>query len=743
MADHEKKEAGTLTIVEAVETLSNIADLAYEGNIGIAQQHDVVVQDNPLSYRTVHWLHRDDSDITIDMVKDIFKVILSYLRNFYKDDYSQIKDAHTVEGIKTIMVLVGEAAKKLDKYTHLFQDARTKSVTELKEYKKLQEFYLSRIDRKIDEGTLGKWIMALSQKTGIDKAKKPSLIGRKGNQSKHIFVDLESVKKDTEYELFFLRKEDGSRFFSPRLIRNIKLISDFGDFFGEEKREDPLLNAGLWQDRVANLCAKNMIRATHRYIERFYREAINAKDRELVEKLNKSLMALMLAANPHNLSHNLPLKNCRDYFHDFQLFLRACLHTSDYQHLIAYPPPKANKLAWCLLNTMHVICMALYTQLSSVHDLFSMIHGLIQKAHQEQNSGEGSKETNFLSAQLEGDYKSLNKMLKLHPNGPLNKILNSLETGNYSAFDPLIQENLPSQLFTLYAQESKYLFARWPSPTHQEFIHKAVVTDEFKGFLRGCLHEHTLQKCLIFNLQDRSTWKDHVRCTAIEELANNETFDRHVEVVTLAKDSEFYHQLAPYNQENHANVFMQVFKEQLADENCGFLFPESIKKPLMNHFVDEAMHAVHRIFFSGKNVLSREQRMNFIEIFYLFLELKIVDLLKPDVIGFCCKDGIDVGVATSAELFVFLKFLNQERLSEMDREHLDLMLYGNSLLFRERTMLPERFNRMVSTLATIESAREHFGQANFVKIINEAFGRFYKTPILHGKVIVQNHIDEL
>lgn len=740
MNDQDKNEAATLTIVEAVETLSNIADLEFDRNVGIAKKHDLIVQDKPLSYHTVHWLHRKDGEVTVDMVREIFRVILNYLRHFYKNEFARIDNQQAIEGIKTIMVLVGEAAKKLDKYTALFQHTHNKSVTELNEYKKLQEFYLNRIDRKIDEGLLGKWILALGKKK--EKKVPGQLIGKKSAQTKHVFVDLESVKKDLEYELFFMRKEDGTRFFSPRLIRNLKLVSDFGDYFGEEKLDDPLLSTSIWHDRVAHACAQNIIRSTRKHIEKFYRDATQYQERDFIELLNQTFMALMLAANPHNLSHDPSKKNCQGYFQDFQLFLRQCLHSKEYQHLIAYPPQKSSKVAVSLLETIHIVCLALYTQMNGMQELLSFIHGLIHEAHEEDKSP-AEKSMPQISGQLTNDYRALTKLLKLHPNGPINKILEALENGSYNAFDPLIQQNIPAQLYSLYVQDHRCLFARWPSPTHQEFVHKAVVIEEFKAFLRGCLHEHNIKKCLVMNLQDRGTWKEHYRCKAIEELQNQESFDKHIDVVTLAKETEFYHQLAPYHQENHADAFMKQFKAQFEDESCGFWFPDPIRKALLKGFIDEAMQAVHRIFFSGKNVLLREHRMDFIEIFYLFLELKIIDLVKPDIMGFCCKDGLDVSLSTSSQLFIFLKFLNQERLSEMDREQLELMLYGHCLLFRERVMLPERFNRMVSALKAIESVREHFGQANFRKIINEAFGRFYQQPILQGKLIMQSPHDQL
>ena len=80
----------------------------------------MVLGNEKIAYKTVHWLHKDDAASTINLVKEIFRVILHYLKQFYKSDYGRVTDQKTLDEIKTIMVLVGEAAKKLDKYTELF-----------------------------------------------------------------------------------------------------------------------------------------------------------------------------------------------------------------------------------------------------------------------------------------------------------------------------------------------------------------------------------------------------------------------------------------------------------------------------------------------------------------------------------------------------------------------------------------------------------------------------------------------
>lgn len=740
MNTNDKRHGATLTLVEAVETLSNIADLQFDHEAEIARRHDRSVEDQPLTAHTVHWLRHQGAGITIHQIKQVFRVILKHLQDFYKNKHV---DNASVSNIKTIMVLVGEAAHKLDKYTMLFYKNQPQSIKELKEYKKLQEFYLNRIAKQIDSETIGKWILALSHKKTDDASVK--LKGLGSRQMKHIFIDLESVKKDSEYELFFLKKEDGTRFFSPRLIRNIKLITDFGSSLKEEQETETFFGVEEWYDKVACECARNIIHSIKGYIERFYRMAGQAKDQDLVIFLHKALIALMMAANPYHLMRRSEeVKSCRHYFHDFQLFFRRCLRATEYQKLMAYPPENTHKLACCLLDLLHVLGMAFYTQLTGIEEIIGKVAALIDQATEKLSAGhKDAAQKGRLSLKLAGEYEAMTRWFKGHAAGPLNRVLSMLQDGDCHQFDPILQGDLPSVLYALYVQEKRCLFARWPSPTYQSFIHKAAVNEEFKAFLNACGHGKEMSKVLMFNFQDRVTWKEHFRSSAIEDLPEHESFAKHIDVVTLAKDTEFYYQQAPYLQQCRADVFIGDFKQQFEDENGGFSIPDSIKQQLFSRFIPDALGLVHRIFFAEKEMLTREERQDFIEIFYLLLQLKVIEVLKPNVVGFSCKDGLDVTCSASVELFCFLKLLNQERLSENDQEYLDLMLYGPCLMVRERVMIPERFHRMLNVIKAIEQVRGQYGQAGFAAIIQDLFGRLYETPILKGKVVMQRSKDIL
>ncbi|WP_068467936.1 hypothetical protein [Candidatus Protochlamydia phocaeensis] len=729
-----------LSIIEAVETLSSIADLDFDREIGIAQQHEFVLQDEKIDYKTVHWLHQADASSTVHLVREIFRVILHYLRQFYRKEYGYVTDQKTIEGIKTIMVLVGEAAKKLDKYTHLFHQAHKKSVTEFKEYKQLQEFYLSKIARKIDEGVLGKWILGLS----LGKWKKQKSIEAATSraktlaETKHVFVDLETVKKDTEYELFFIRKEDGSRFFSPRLLRNIKLVCDFGDYFGEKKGIDPLEGIAHWHDRILHNCARQLVKALGSRFQHFFHDIRKIKNQELVVILNKALMALLLSSHAQNLLRHNPTKSCSEYFEDFQTFLREALHNRTYQKWLVYPPKEHNHIAHDLLDFIHTICRHLYANLQGLEEMVPIIHKLVHESHQmvSREHVEAAKESKLISSRLGGDYTAMMKLMKRHPNGPLLKVLAILEENAFHVFDPLLQHNIPNQLFDLYMQDRRISHLRLAAPIYQEFINKAIVDEEFKGFLRGYSQPGLERKHLLINLQDRTSWREHARCAALEDLQHRPGMANALCVVTLATDTDFYHQLTPYHQVNHVHTFMEQFKEHLQSEYSGFYFPSSIPRQELLQFIDKAFEVIHRVFFSNKNVLLREHRLDFIEIFYLFLQLKVIDWVSPDSFSLTCKDGIDIGEAYSIELFTFLKLMSGQEWTEADWDHLNFMLYAPALLIRERVMLPERFNRMLSALRTIENAQAEFGLDHFKAIVQEGFFGVFKTSLLESILLL-------
>lgn len=710
-------------IIEAVETLSHIADMEIDKHVGIAQHHHFILNDEKITYDTVHWLTQEEADKTVKIVKETFKTILSYLRNFYKKEYGFLSDPKAVEGIKTIMVLVGEAAKKLDQCTSLKK--KNKSVTELKEYKQLQEFYLNRIARKIDEKVLGKWILALTQNKPARKSLKQSKI-----LTKHIFVDLESVKKDADYELFFIKKEDGSRFYSPRLIRNIKLLCDFGDYFGNEKIEDPLKDVNVWNDKFLQKCAKNILANIHDVANEFCREYKKFKEKELSEYLNKALFALVLSSSEQNCLENHPHKSCRDYFHDFQIFLRKALFSPEYHKLIAYPPNENNKLGKLLLQMVESLCSSLFEVKKVNEEMISSIHQLIHDAVElkADNEKKNKKRAGSLTETLEQEYAAVASLLKVHPYGSLNRILNTLQEGFYQFYDPMLQKVLPIPLYQLTSNDRKIISLGMGCPISQEYIQNASVLDEFKAYLHHLKKQQPAGAFLLINFQDRFSWKDQARARAVEALTLKEA---NLKILSLPRDSDFYHQNDSYENENQIKSFYESFLEEIQSENKGFYFPEEIKNEVLLLFED-TFRAIHKIFFNSKNALTKGQRLDFIELFYSITTLKAINLLNADRFAICCKDGIDQGAIVNGVLYSIVKLINQPILNEKEKEHLDWIIYTGALLHRERAPLSQKFYRSLGALRRVEQAIHELGREKFIQEIKNSP---YLKDLLNIKVV--------
>lgn len=739
MATRNNHTTGSMSVMEAVETLSSIVEMD-ESSATIAEPHKNKEVSENGSDRTVLWLHQKDHDveITVQTIRDIFRIILNYLQTFYRKENGFMPDEKSVEGIKTIMVIVGEAAKKLDKYTTLFHHTKGQSVTELKEYKHLQEFYLSRIVKKIDQNVLGKWILGLSQRL-IEEGKKlqevkEELPLKKISQSTHLFVDLESVKKDTNYELFFISKEDGTRYFSSRLIRNMKLIYDFGNTLSQTKDVDIFEGSKEWLEEYIQHSAQQIMHEIRETSNHYFYDTRFIKTAELKDHLRKTLIALMLCADLPFHNNDPAKKHSIDYFIDFLGFLRQVLHSREYQKLLAYPPSPTNIPAIRSLELIQKLCYTLFTAARG-YDAFSpILSKIIEQAMLERNVKQQQVDENLsFYNRLANIYAAMNKFIQRHDFGPLTKILDALERGSYHAFDPIMQENIPNQTFNLILPNRKISVLRIPSPIHQEVINNPLITEEFKEFLRGCITEERTDKLLFINLQDRTSWEEYHRCHVLEDLQNHPDFAKQLMVITLSKDTDFYHQNGPFQKENHADVFIRNFKNQLVSNDNGFFFPKEIAKQIFPKFVDQTLNAIHRVFFAEKNVLTRESRQNFIEIFYLFLQLKLIELSNPDFISLACKDGIDTSSVATAQMYMFLKLLNNKEITEDDFDLMNLIIYTPSLLIRERVIHSDRFHRMQSALKAVEIIRQEFGFETFNKIVNEAFGLSFQNPILEIK----------
>ena len=294
-----------------------------------------------------------------------------------------------------------------------------------------------------------------------------------------------------------------------------------------------------------------------------------------------------------------------------------------------------------------------------------------------------------------------------------------------SGFDPVLQYNPPSSIFTLSSESTHTSLIHLPCPVHQDFIDRVNIVPEFKGYLRSL----GAQKHLYINLQDRTSWKEHTRAIAMEELAKTGEFVDVLQVITLAKSTDFYFQMNDYAELNHADEFCQRCVEQITEgSQYGFYLPESLMKRSQ---IEPLVNFVHEQFFEAKKTLTRKERLDFIEIFYFFVILKLVDQEKPDVVSFSCKDGVDTGAAMVAAFYGFSRMLSTSKpWTDEDKDFFIYAFFGPSFLVRNRSISPPIFQRSLSALDWFDNVI----QGRRDKILKACAELFPELPFTQIKV---------
>lgn len=678
-----------LSLLEVIENLNTIVEAESLDDIEVTDNHlfiphSEIAVDEEESY----WMPAGVNDETLSAIKVTFRSANAYLHSFYKKMQETGESKKLLDGIDTIMVLIGDARKKFEKFHRVF----AKKIVELPEYKEIEDFYKKRvIKQQFKKETL--FIPKFPEKEE-DWEKEFEILVSEGEEAEeisgvHVLNDLDTIKKDHMYELFYLKNEAGLPFYTEELARKIKLGVDFGEFTPGKFREDPLTQIKNWQDKSMQGLAESLRHSCRREIENFYKHAFAHKEVELVEIAHKALMALMLASNPRNMIRQFSLKGCIGYFADFQLYLREALDNREYQKHLLYDTSYLQQQPFFsdVIKLLHALCFHLYMDGPDTSEIEKKLIDII-----------GESEAKSLPMVLENAYFSLSEVLKQHPLGPMLMALDLIREREERTFDPLMQGNLGEKEFTLQNDKEMTLL-RMASPTKQEFVNVAEITEEFKAFLYDVVSSQQKTKLLLFNLQDRTSWREHARSSAIEEMSRNAFFSEVLNVCTLAKDTDFYNQMGIYHDLSTAKEFLSQFMEHLSDENTGYYFSPPLKNELFPNFIKDLLDTIHKAFFKGAKDLSLHMRLDFIELAYLLIELKIIEIVSPTLISHLSKDGLDVSSAMSVELTAMINIMQGKAIVETAYFY---PLFGPTLIHRERILQPNRMERLVSVLKLID-----------------------------------------
>lgn len=715
------KTKETIELQDAMDNLAAIVGIDIENPppLGIVKRNRIVATEEEFGPNTVQWLSGEGSEVILEILDLTYRAIHQNLVRLYQSPDMNWENEKSRKGIAAMMDLVGESAQKIEAFFALRLGKPISSpVADREEFKALQKFYTHQFVHKFPNGIEGEeaW-----KEEWIENGESSLL-----DLSKTGLKDFETVRSDSEYELFYIRNEEGRPYFNMELLRNIRLSCDF-DAEGESFEEDPLLKVRAMQDRDLHASAGQILGECHSAISDFYKMLRNVEESELTHSISMALIALFLAANPRALLQNTTGKSCLQYFDDFHRFLRRAMRTSEYQKLIAYPPDRSDKGAYLFLYLVHTLAKALFERVGGVKlESIGLIHRTMRRGEEIKQKGKQPLlKGETVWNQFLIDDEKYRTLLSKFPNGPLFKILDLIreeqEEDAIVPFDPMGQENLPSRVYEVERKGKKIHVLRLPSPTRQALINKVEIADEFRAFLRALSLETPIRKHLLINLQDRTSWKEYARSRALEQLQFNAEFNHQLLVITLPKSTDFYYQNNEYLNLNQAEEFLKVFQEQLAaPEECGFFFPPQLKQTELNRFVDQVLPAIHEHFFHGKNSLTRRNREDFVEIFYQFLILKCIDLFDPNSVSFTCKDAIDTGAAEQATFYGFIKLLTGGSFAKEEQDFLRWLLYTPALFIRERGIDVERFNRVISALERLDGEMNENGK-QIIKVFSEMY----------------------
>ena len=628
-------------------------------------------------------------------IENTFRIIHTYLSDLHTRGGGW-EDPDVQRGMQSIMLLAAEAAHALDRH-----GALSSTVADMEEYKKLQNFYVTGLAQRLKE--------EIDEQEPVESqgAEKP-------------LEKIRDVRADRSYELFYIKNEKGGAYFRKDLAKHVRLLGDFEEVVIAMGAEDPLTRLNVLVDRDIHQAAQEILHLAKAHIDAFYRVAMASKQtHECVSALNKALMALMLSANPMNLAQNTSGKNCTDYYADFHLYLRLALLSKEYKVALTSSLKKGDSFSHVLLSLSHALCCFFFTRVSTHQEAVAWIHRMLQKDPDMQMWTSAS---HCIWDRIEKEDASMQKLLEQYPNVPILKtaeMFNNKE--QLTGFDPLSKGSFPCQLFDFKYHGMDISCIRLPSPTYQLSIDEGHIVEEFHGLLRYFETQSIPKRHLCIHLEDRLSWREHTRSILIENLSTvyPETFY----VITLPRSTPFYLHSEEYAQVHDASMFMQQLIDQVTSEEvCGFYFSKNINKKSMFAYAKSIVHGIHDAVFNGKKVLTPHNRSDFIEIFYLLLTLNAIDLVKPDVLSFSCKDGIDTASVSAATLYAVLKILRDKEAIAWSEEERDMMLWLlhiPALSERGRTVNTQDLHGQIHALSALESAMSADGKAFFNTLFPE------------------------
>jgi hypothetical protein len=261
-----------------------------------------------------------------------------------------------------------------------------------------------------------------------------------------------------------------------------------------------------------------------------------------------------------------------------------------------------------------------------------------------------------------------------------------------------VQGNPMHRLYILQIEKKSVYSLGFGSPTIEELsvYNSAQLNPEFQAFLRHCKKNN--KKHLFITNQDATSngniQAEKQRCDLVIDLQEKEIYRGTFFAIALSKNSHFYEQKK--REYPNATSFISDLLGQFNDPLSGCIIPESIMNILGNDLKNIAT-AIHENLFMNRDILEKQERLIFIEVFYDQLTKWLIWKLDIDSFNISCKDAIDRGAASNAQLYAHLSIVN----NQFEGEHLKrttVLMMVRALLVRKRAPIRERVLRFLHSL---------------------------------------------
>lgn len=315
----------------------------------------------------------------------------------------------------------------------------------------------------------------------------------------------------------------------------------------------------------------------------------------------------------------------------------------------------------------------------------------------------------------EEDFNTLDHIDPQHKMRKPQSNLESLQGFLNVNFDPHLKGNIPYFLATL----NRVNLLRMGSITRQG-LNSIEIIPEFIGYLESLLRDN--KNHLYISLQNdipKTFGKETIRNEAIKNLQSKY---KNFFVAILAQDSDFYKQVGEHDKATQtSDEFLDLFEAEMFGENTGFYFPVEWKEnPIFKNNVTSLLKSVHTILFNEgeeyqSKKLSREKRLDFIEIFYAYLSVYLMHWSEASNCNISCKDAIDRAAKLNSlilQLFLILNAKDNDKRYQRIHQvftHMPAMwVRGRSILDHRRDRLITAFERMCDKRDRIQNYEPQF-----------------------------------